>query len=326
MAELPNPVDYAVPGFIALVLAEMLVARARDRRRYCPRDTLTSLMLGFGSTVAGALTIGAIYAAATWVWQFRLVTVPWTWWAWILCFVLEDLSYYAFHRSAHRVRWFWASHVIHHSSQHYNLSTALRQTWTGFISLAFIFRLPLFLIGFPPAMVFFCAGLNLIYQFWIHTEVIGRMPCWFEAVMNTPSHHRVHHATNPRYLDRNYAGVFIVWDRLFGSFEPERDDDRPRYGLVKNLGSFNILWAAFHEWIGIARDLVRAPGLRARLGYAFGPPGWSHDGSRDTSEMIREKEKRRVAWKSSTSSSSEEDRAAAPSPDGLPKAANTASA
>lgn len=326
MAELPNPVDYAVPGFILLVLAEMLVARARDRRRYCPRDTLTSLLLGFGSTVASALTIGAVYGLAVWVWQFRLATIPWSWWAWALCFVLDDFAYYVFHRSAHRVRWFWASHVIHHSSQHYNLSTALRQTWTGFISLAFIFRLPLFLIGFPPAMVFFCAGLNLIYQFWIHTEVIGRMPRWFEAVMNTPSHHRVHHATNARYLDRNYAGVFIVWDKLFGSFEPERDEDRPRYGLVKNIGSFNILWAAFHEWVGIARDLVRAPGLRARLGYAFGPPGWSHDGSRDTSEMIREKEQRRVAWKSSTSSSSEADRAAAPSPDGSRKAANIASA
>jgi hypothetical protein len=137
-------------------------------------------------------------------------------------------------------------------------------------------------------MVFFCGGLNLIYQFWIHTEVIGRCPRWFEAVMNTPSHHRVHHATNPRYLDKNYAGVFIVWDRMFGSFTPELDDDRPRYGLVKNLGRFNVLWAAFHEWIGIAKDLATAPWW-AKLGYAFGPPGWSHDGSRDTSETIREK-------------------------------------
>jgi sterol desaturase/sphingolipid hydroxylase (fatty acid hydroxylase superfamily) len=201
--------------------------------------------------------------------------------------VLDDLAYYVFHRSAHRIRWFWASHVIHHSSQHYNLSTALRQTWTGFFSASFLFRLPLFLIGFPPAMVFFCAGLNLIYQFWIHTEVIGRMPRWFEAVMNTPSHHRVHHAVNPRYLDRNYAGVFIVWDRMFGTFEPERDDERPRYGIVRQLGSFNLLWAAFHEWIGIARDLWKAPGWRNKAGYALREPGWSHDGSRETSDTIR---------------------------------------
>ena len=140
---------------------------------------LTSLALGTGSTVAGVITGGAVFALAMWVWQFRLFDIGWQWWWFVLAFVLDDFCYYLFHRSAHRVRWFWASHVIHHSSQHYNLSTALRQTWTGFISLAFIFRLPLFLIGFPPAMVFFVAGVNLIYQFWIHTEVIGRMPRWF---------------------------------------------------------------------------------------------------------------------------------------------------
>jgi len=284
---LPNPVDLAIPGFVLLVMVEMIVARLRDRRRYCPKDSLTSLALGFGSTVAGLLSGGLIFALATWVYQFRLVGVPWVWWAFVLCFILDDFAYYVFHRSAHRVRWFWASHVIHHSSQHYNLSTALRQTWTGFFSLAFAFRLPLFLIGFPPAMVFFCVGINLIYQFWIHTEMIGRMPSWFEAVMNTPSHHRVHHAVNPRYLDRNYAGVFIVWDRMFGSFEPERDQDRPRYGIVRQLGSFNILWAAFHEWIGIARDFWTAPGWRNKFNYVVREPGWSHDGSRETSDTIR---------------------------------------
>ena len=285
---LPNPVDLAIPAFILLVLAEMVVARLRNRRRYCPKDTLTSLTLGFGSSIAGLLAGGLIFGMAVWVHQFRLVEIGWVWWAWIACFVLDDLAYYVFHRAAHRVRWFWASHVIHHSSQHYNLSTALRQTWTGFFSLAFLFRLPLFLIGFPPAMVFFCAGINLIYQFWIHTEVIGRMPAWFEAVMNTPSHHRVHHAVNPRYLDRNYAGVFIVWDRMFGTYERERDDDRPRYGIVRQLGSFNVLWAAFHEWIGIARDLWTAPGWRNKAAYLLREPGWSHDGSRETSDTIRD--------------------------------------
>jgi sterol desaturase/sphingolipid hydroxylase (fatty acid hydroxylase superfamily) len=287
MPDLPDPVDFAVPGFIALVLIEMIAARFRDRTRYNARDTLTSLSLGLGSTIAGVLTAGAVGAMAIWFWNIRLFDIPYVWWAWPLCFVLDDLAYYWFHRTAHRVRWFWASHVIHHSSQHYNLSTALRQTWTGFLSLGFVFRLPLFLLGFPPAMVFFCAGLNLIYQFWIHTEAVGRMPRWFEAVMNTPSHHRVHHATNPRYLDRNYAGVFIVWDRLFGTYVREENEERPRYGIVKNLGSFNILWAAFHEWAGIAKDVWRAPGLKAKIGYIIGPPGWSHDGSRDTSDSIR---------------------------------------
>ncbi len=315
---LPDPVTLAIPAFVALVLAEMLVARAKDRRRYCPRDTLTSLMLGLGSTVAGLVAGGMVFALAGWVWQYRLFDIGWGWVWFVIAFVLDDLAYYAFHRSAHRVRWFWASHVIHHSSQHYNLSTALRQSWTSFFSLNFLFRLPLFLIGFPPAMVFFVAGVNLVYQFWIHTETIGRMPRWFEAVMNTPSHHRVHHATNPRYLDTNYAGVFILWDRWFGTFTPERDDERPRYGIVKDLGSFNIVWAATHEWVGIARDLWAAPDWRARLNYMIRPPGWSHDGSRDTSETIKARWNARQSegerpWKKPTSSSSAQDRAGAPS-------------
>ena len=271
---LPNPVDFAIPAFILLVLAEMVVARLRDRRRYCPRDSLTSLTLGFGSSIAGLLSGGLIFGLAVWVHQFRLVEIGWAWWAWIACFLLDDLAYYVFHRAAHRVRWFWASHVIHHSSQHYNLSTALRQTWTGFFSLAFLFRLPLFLIGFPPAMVFFCAGINLIYQFWIHTEAIGRMPAWFEAVMNTPSHHRVHHAVNPRYLDRNYAGVFIVWDRMFGTFEPERDD--VVYGLTKNIKTFNPAIVGTHEHAEMLDDVARSTTWRERLSYVLRGPGWAY--------------------------------------------------
>ena len=292
MPELPDPVVYAVPAFILLLIAEMVISLRADKSRYSARDTLTSLMLGTVSQVAGALVGAAVIGMAVWVYQFRLFDIgiafkTW-WWAWILCFFLDDLAYYAFHRSAHRVRWFWASHVIHHSSQHYNLSTALRQTWTGFFSLTFLFRLPLFLIGFPPAMVFFCAGLNLIYQFWIHTEAIKRLPKWFEAMMNTPSHHRVHHGVNPRYLDANYAGVFIIWDKMFGSFVAERDDEPVRYGIVKQLGSFNILWAAVHEWVGIAKDVWAAP-WRHKLDYIWREPGWSHDGSRATSAMIKER-------------------------------------
>ena len=329
MMTLPNPVDYAVPAFVALILIEMVVARLRNRVRYEPMDTLTSLLFGFGSSVAGLLTGGMIIAFAFWVYRFHVIDIAFAWWAWPLCFVLDDLAYYAFHRSAHRVRWFWASHVNHHSSQHYNLSTALRQTWTGLLAGSFLFRTPLFLIGFPPAMVFFCAGLNLIYQFWIHTEVIHRCPRWFEAVMNTPSHHRVHHATNPRYLDRNYAGVFIVWDKIFGSFAPELADDKCRYGIVKNLGTFNLLWSVFHEWVGIARDLWTAP-MRYKLHYLLAPPGWSHDGSRDTSDSIRarwmESDACQLPIRNSTSSSSAADRAGVPPPDASAKMANTASA
>ena len=283
-----SPVDYAVPAFVLLVLIEMVWARRRAPAAYDPADTLVSLAFGLGSTVAGLISAGAVAAVYFGVFEYRLWDIGWGWWVWPLCFVLDDLAYYCFHRAAHRVRWFWASHVNHHSSQHYNLSTALRQTWTGTIAFGFVFRLPLVLIGFHPAMIAICAGFNLIYQFWFHTEAIRKCPRWFEAVMNTPSHHRVHHATNPVYLDRNFAGVFIVWDKLFGTFQPELDGERIRYGIVRQLGSFNLLWGVFHEWIGIARD-VRAAPWRYKLGYVWCEPGWSHDGSRDTSDAIRER-------------------------------------
>ena len=282
-----SPVDYAVPAFVVLVLAEMIWARRRARHAYEMRDTAVSLAFGLGSTVAGALTGGLVLALLFLAYDVRLTTIGWEWWAWPLCFVLDDLAYYCFHRSAHRIRWFWASHVNHHSSQHYNLSTALRQSWTGFIAMSFVFRLPLALAGFHPTMIIFCGALNLIYQFWIHTEAVGRMPRWFEAVMNTPSHHRVHHATNPIYLDRNFAGTFIIWDRMFGTFERESDAERPRYGIVRQLGSFNLLWAVLHEWVGMARDVYAAP-WRHKLSYLWREPGWSHDGSRKSSAVIRQ--------------------------------------
>ncbi len=300
--DLPNPVDFAIPAFVLLIVIEMIWAKRRAPEKYEPKDTLTSLSFGLGSTVVGLLVGGLVLAMSFAVYDVRLTTIPFAWWAWIICFVLDDLAYYAFHRSAHRVRWFWASHVNHHSSQHYNLSTALRQTWTGFFALGFIFRMPLMLIGFHPAMVAFVGGVNLIYQFWIHTEAIDRFPRWFEAVMNTPSHHRVHHATNPRYLDRNYAGVFIIWDRMFGTFTSEVADEQIRYGIVKQLGTFNLLWSVFHEWVGIAKDVWTAP-WRHKLGYVWRPPGWTHDGSRETSDTIRERWQERQGWKSSTSSS-----------------------
>ncbi len=292
-----SPTDYAVPGFVALVLIEMIWARMRRPDAYEPRDTLVSLSFGLGSTVAGLLFGG--FAAAVFIaaYEYRLFDVGWAWWAWPLCFVLDDLKYYWVHRAGHRIRWMWASHVNHHSSQHYNLSTALRQSWTGAFTFGLLFALPLALLGFHPAMIAICGGFNLIYQFWIHTEAIGKMPRWFEAVMNTPSHHRVHHATNPRYLDRNYAGVFIVWDRMFGTFQEELpDQERIRYGIVKQLGSFNLLWAVFHEWIGMLGDIWRSP-WRHKLSYLLREPGWTHDGSRETSDTIRRRwmERNRLA-------------------------------
>ena len=279
-----DPVAIAIPAFVLFVVIELLAVRLGWRGDYDWRDTGTSLAMGLGNTITGALLAGGVAGLALWVWQHRLLDIPITWWSFALCFVADDFAYYWVHRAGHRIRWVWASHVIHHSSQHYNLSTALRQTWTGLFSLGFVIKLPLFLIGFPIELVVFCGGLNLIYQFWIHTEVVGRLPRWFEAVMNTPSHHRVHHGTNPRYLDRNYAGVFIIWDRLLGTFEAERADDPPRYGIVHNLATFNPLWVACHEWVGIARDLGRARSLKAAWLAVAGPPGAS---TGETADVLR---------------------------------------
>ncbi|MFC4293071.1 sterol desaturase family protein [Sphingorhabdus arenilitoris] len=282
--DLPDIILWAIPAFIILIVAELLLNKRG--KGYELRDTVTSLAMGLGSRVAGFLTLGPILAIAYAAHDLALFDIGYVWWAWPICFVLDDLAYYLFHRSAHRVRWFWASHVNHHSSEHYNLSTALRQTWTGFIAFGFIFRLPILLIGFPVEMVLFCGAINLLYQYWFHTEAIDKMPRWFEYLFNTPSHHRVHHAVNPAYLDANYAGVLMIWDRMFGSFVAEDPADPPRYGLVANLGTFNLVKVAFHEWTAIARDVWSAP-WRHKLSYMIREPGWSHDGSRETSAMIR---------------------------------------
>jgi len=282
-------VTLATPFFVLAVIVEILAARfLHARARYEAKDTAVSLLMGLGSTAAGLLTAAVVAAAMLLAYQHRVFTIPMTaWWAWLALFLLEDLTYYVFHRLSHERRFWWASHVNHHTSQHYNLSTALRQTWTGGVAGTWLPWLALAWLGFPPAMIAIQKGISLIYQFWIHTEAIGRLPAPIEWVFNTPSHHRVHHARNPRYLDRNYAGILIIWDRMFGTFEPEADEERPRYGIVRNLGDFNLVRAVFHEWAAIGADLARARSLRDVAGYLFGPPGWSPDGSRETSAMLK---------------------------------------
>ncbi len=286
---LPKVTELAIPFFILAIMAELAAVRFfHARGEFETRDTLTSLLMGVGNVVSGLIFGFIAYNVLEWFYQFRVAEVPFTWWSFLIAFILEDLRYYWEHRISHRMRWGWASHVNHHSSQHYNLTTALRQTWTGVFTGMFMLAIPMVLLGFHPKLIAFVAGFNLVYQFWIHTEVIGKMWKPVELIFNTPSHHRVHHATNPRYLDANYAGTLIVWDRMFGTFVEELEEDMPRYGLVHNLATFNPLKVAFHEWTGIWRDATqKGIGVGDRLRYLFMPPGWTHDGSRDTSETIK---------------------------------------
>ena len=270
-----NLILYAIPAFIVLMVVEGLWTRRARRenaasalRGYARRDTATSLGLGIGHVVIEGFTKVASYAMLVLLYRHRVFTVGTGVLAWVLLFFAEDLCYYAFHRASHEVRFFWAAHVNHHSSQHYNLSTALRQSWTTpFTAPIFWWPLPLF--GFSPWMIVTQQAISLLYQFWLHTEAIGRLGP-LEHVLNTPSHHRVHHGANPQYLDRNYAGVLIVWDRLFGTFEPERE--RVVYGLTKNINSYNLAWVQLHEYLAIAGDVLRASRLRERLWLTFASP------------------------------------------------------
>ena len=211
--------------------------------------------------------------------NFRLFTIPITWWSFILLLFVDDFCYYWFHRISHECRLFWASHVVHHSSQKYNLSTALRQTWSGGF-YTFIFWIILPFLGFHPGMILLQMSVSLIYQFWIHTETINKLPKWFEAIFNTPSHHRVHHGSNPIYLDRNHAGIFIIWDRLFNTFQAELDTEKVKYGLTANINTHNPIKIAFHEWVAMLKDAsMEKVSFINRLKYLVKPPGWRHDGS-----------------------------------------------
>ena len=289
--EFPNLIHYAIPFFVATVILEIILTVKVKMENYKYKDAATSIAMGLGNVAIGliakTIVLGAFYLVYT---SFHLFEIPFVWWAWILVVFAEDLAYYWFHRISHESRFFWASHVVHHSSKEYNLSTALRQTWTGGFT-SFVFWIPLVLIGFHPVMILVQMSISLIYQYWIHTELITKLPKWFEAIFNTPSHHRVHHATNPQYLDRNHAGIFIIWDKLFGTFEPEIE--KPIYGLVKNIETYNPVKVAFSEWFHLFKDVfTNKTNILGRIKYLLKPPGWKHDGTGILSTDLRKEWKK----------------------------------
>jgi sterol desaturase/sphingolipid hydroxylase (fatty acid hydroxylase superfamily) len=280
-----NLVLYAIPAFIALLVIEVLWARRHpEAKGYETRDTVASLSLGIMNVVINAGTKLVTLPIFAWVYEHRVLDLGELGaWSWLILLFAEDCCYYWFHRTHHEIRILWAAHVHHHSSQHYNLSTALRQpTLTPFTGPWF--WLPLALVGFPPWMILTAEAWSLLYQFGLHTEAIGKLGP-LEWIMNTPSHHRVHHGKNIAYLDKNHGGIFIIWDRLFGTFA--REDEPVVYGLTKDIDTFNLARITFHELAAIGRDVARAPTLLAKLGYALAPPGWSHDGSTQTATQLQ---------------------------------------
>ncbi len=278
-----DPKVVAIPFYLITMAIEFADTKRDPKpdstKGFGGKDSATSITMGLGSLVIGAV-YGVVQLAifAFIAHNFAIVDLgavasdashPGFWASWVFLFFAVDFLYYWFHRLHHEVRFFWAAHVTHHSSQYFNLTTAVRQSWTPVTGT--VFYIPLFFLGFEPWQYAFMYGWNLIYQFWIHTERIDKLPSWFEAVMNTPSHHRVHHGANNEYLDKNYGGILIVFDRVFGTFEAE--GVRPTYGLTKNISSYNPVYVAWHEFVAIGRDLRTATSWQQRWRVAFGRPG-----------------------------------------------------
>jgi len=285
----PAILYYAIPGFVILLSIEAWFSYRENKHLYETKDTWSSLAMGIGNVLTGFVTKAMIFGLFTLLYKWRIFTLDDTkWWFWVLLFFADDFSYYWFHRTAHNVNWFWASHVVHHSSQHYNLAAALRQTWTGNATGSFLFWAWMPLIGFHPVWVLLMQQISLIYQFWIHTETVRQCPKWVEFIFNTPSHHRVHHGTDLKYLDKNHGGILIIWDRIFGSFQPE--EERPVYGLTKNINSFNPFVIAFSTWAELFKKAFRSGSFKNAIKYFVQPPGWSHDGSTKTvRQMMRDR-------------------------------------
>lgn len=278
---------WAIPLFISLILIEAYIDYRDKRDLYLGKDFVASISMGLGSLFVNAGMKVLAFAAYTFVHQYAIFkNIEWQWWAWILVLFADDFTFYWHHRLSHEIRVLWAAHVNHHSSQKMNLGTALRQSWAEQL-YKYIWWLWLPLIGFQPLMIFVMMSISLIYQFFQHTELVRKFPKPIEFIFNTPSHHRAHHAVNPRYLDQNHAGILIIWDRLFGTFAEEIEEDKPVYGITNNINSYNILYIASHEFQNLWKDVKNAPTFADKLKYIFYPPGWSHTGVDQTAKTLR---------------------------------------
>lgn len=279
----------ALPIFILAVVIEVIVSRRSYPELYEKKDSIASFWMLIFTGIVEFIPKLLAFIAFFYLHEISPLSdlIQRQWWAWILLFFLDDFTYYWFHRLNHEVRLFWAGHVPHHSAIKMNFGTALRQG-VGERIHKFAFWLWLPLLGFDPLMMLTVMGANLFYQFWVHTEMVGKLSRPIEFIFNTPSHHRVHHASNIRYLDCNHAGIFIFWDRLFGTFSEEVPNEKPVYGLTENLTSTRALHVATHEYQAIWRDVQRADRWSDKLKYIFYAPGWSHDGEDKRAKILRQ--------------------------------------
>ncbi|MCF8276600.1 MAG: sterol desaturase family protein [Flavobacteriales bacterium] len=267
-----NYIALSIPIFFLLIGVELLVGYLKKEKLYRFNDALTNINLGIGSQVVGIMTKGLLFLAYLYLYENRVYTFENTWWTWVLLFLGVDFFYYWFHRASHEINALWAAHIVHHQSEDYNLSVALRQSWfQGWFS--WVFYLPLAVVGFDPIIFAAMASFNTLYQFWIHTTTIKTMGP-LEWVFNTPSHHRVHHGSNPKYIDKNHAGSLIIWDRMFGTFQQEEEE--VVYGITSPLNSWNPVWANFHYWKDLWQLSKRSKGLDKVLVF-LKPPGWQPD-------------------------------------------------
>lgn len=263
---------YAVPAFLFFVIAEYLIIRKKHKEAYRLNDTITNLNIGVGHL----LTKSFVGIVILFIYQYlykniAVFTIPASWWSYILALVLYDFCFYWAHRWGHTVNLFWGAHLVHHQSEYYNLSVALRQSWIHTL-LATIVFLPIPILGIPIEVFGIAATINSFYQFWIHTEAIDRMPSWIEYLFNTPSHHRVHHAINPKYIDRNHAGMFMIWDRIFGTFRQE--EEVPTYGITTPLNSWNPVWANMHYYVSLWTQSLQCHRWYHKIYLWFAKPGW----------------------------------------------------
>lgn len=265
----------AIPLFFLCIGIEYLVGRIQGKQYYRFNDFITNLNIGVGNQVFGLFLKFMLLGVYIWVFDhYSFFQQAQTWWSFILCLVVYDFLFYWAHRWGHEINYFWGAHIVHHQSEDFNLGVALRQSWFHNLIAFFIF-MPMPFLGFDPVIFIIASATSTFYQFWIHTEAIDRLPRWFEFIMNTPAHHRVHHAVNPKYLDKNYAGVFIIWDRMFGTFKEE--EERPTYGITTGFPSWNPTWANLHYYVELFRLGRKMRRWKDRWKLIWAAPGWRPD-------------------------------------------------